>query len=176
MTRILLGVCGSSMAGSAGEISQVIEDCGATVTAIVMTPSAEDFCCVGQLRQRNVVHTDDQWTGKPMHIELADAVDGILVAPATINSLAKIAYGQTDNLLLATLLSHSGPTVLLPAANIRMWRRPSVRRNVEVLRRDGFEVPEPLPLASESGGEIGDAVGFGPEYVRNAVSWIQLSH
>ena len=77
------------------------------------------------------------------HIELAEKADLLCVAPASADFLAKTACGLADDLLSTLLLSFEGPIVFAPAMNTAMWEKPSVQRNIETLRRDGYHIIDP---------------------------------
>jgi phosphopantothenoylcysteine decarboxylase/phosphopantothenate--cysteine ligase len=77
------------------------------------------------------------------HIELAEKAELLCVAPATANILAKAAVGMADDLLSTLMLSFAGPILLAPAMNEQMWARPSVVRNLETLKADGFHIVGP---------------------------------
>ena len=77
------------------------------------------------------------------HIEAAQQAELLCVAPATANILAKAAWGLADDLLSTVLLAFSGPVVMAPAMNDRMWEKPSVQRNVAQLRQDGVHLVDP---------------------------------
>ncbi|MDO4664752.1 MAG: bifunctional phosphopantothenoylcysteine decarboxylase/phosphopantothenate--cysteine ligase CoaBC [Actinomycetaceae bacterium] len=85
------------------------------------------------------------------HIELARDLDLFVVAPATANTLAKFACGIADNLLTATFLSATCPTVLVPAMHTQMWNKPVTVRNVDTLRKWGITVVEPATGELSSG-------------------------
>lgn len=78
------------------------------------------------------------------HIELGRQADLILVYPATVNILGKVANGITDELISALILASSAPVVFAPVANDAMWRHPAVLRNIERLREDGYLVLPPV--------------------------------
>jgi phosphopantothenoylcysteine synthetase/decarboxylase len=79
------------------------------------------------------------------HIELARAADLVLVYPATVNIIGKVANGIADELIAALILAAPGPVIFVPITNTTMWERPAVRRNVERLQADGFTVLPPMP-------------------------------
>jgi phosphopantothenoylcysteine decarboxylase/phosphopantothenate--cysteine ligase len=95
------------------------------------------------------------------HVELGDWAQLMLVAPATADTLARIAQGRADDLVAATVLAARCPTVLAPAMNDAMWARPAVAENVETLRRHGHLVVEPASGRLASGhagaGRLPDA-------------------
>jgi phosphopantothenoylcysteine synthetase/decarboxylase len=78
------------------------------------------------------------------HIELGRGVDLVLVYPATVNIVGKVANGIADELISALVLATEAPVMFVPIANDAMWRQPAVRRNLETLRSDGYIVVEPL--------------------------------
>lgn len=79
------------------------------------------------------------------HIELGRNVDLVLVYPATVNIVGKVANGIADELIAALILATSAPVLFVPVANAEMWEHPAVSRNLERLREDGHLVMPPLP-------------------------------
>jgi len=155
--RLVIGVTGGIAAyKTAGLVSRLVQ-AGASV-AVVMTESATRL--VGpktfEALTGRPVRTDLWGPGAHPHIELADQAELLCVAPATANLLAKAACGLADDLLSTLLLSFSGPIVVAPAMNSRMWEKPAVRRNVEQLRADGVLLVDP-----EEGYLSCGAVGMG---------------
>lgn len=144
--RLVIGVSGGIAAfKSAALVSQLVQG-GAEVT-VVMTATARQF--VGE-------PTFAALTGRPVvtelfdpryplgaHIELAQAADLLCVAPCSANTLCKFAHGAADDLLSTLYLCFSGPVVVAPAMNDRMWNQPSVQRNVTQLRADGVNFVDP---------------------------------
>jgi phosphopantothenoylcysteine decarboxylase/phosphopantothenate--cysteine ligase len=111
-----------------------------------MTPSATRF--VGAATFRGVSGQPvelDLWSGAhpEPHVELGDWAQLVLLAPATANTLARVAHGQADDLVTATVLASRCPVVIAPAMNDAMWDKPAVRENVETLRSHGCTVVEP---------------------------------
>ena len=80
------------------------------------------------------------------HIELGRDADLILVYPATVNIMAKVAQGITDELIPALIIAASAPVFFVPVTNPAMWAHPAVQRNVRTLRDDGYVVLPPLPV------------------------------
>lgn len=80
------------------------------------------------------------------HIELARSADVVLVFPATVNIIGKVAQGIADELISAIVFATTAPVFFVPVTNPTMWAHPSVQRNVETLRRDGYAVLPPLPV------------------------------
>lgn len=79
------------------------------------------------------------------HIELAREADLVIVYPATVNIVGKVANGIADELIAALILATDKPVIFVPIANPMMWQHPAARRNLETLRGDGYVVLEPLP-------------------------------
>ncbi|MBN1587921.1 MAG: phosphopantothenoylcysteine decarboxylase [Pirellulales bacterium] len=142
--ELLIGVTGGIAAYKTASLVSRLVQAGAGVS-VVMTRSATQL--VGP-------KTFEALTGRPVavemfgpgphpHIDLADRAELLCVAPATANILAKAACGLGDDLLSTTLLAFSGPVVMAPAMNDRMWEKPSVQRNVAQLRDDGAVLVDP---------------------------------
>jgi phosphopantothenoylcysteine decarboxylase/phosphopantothenate--cysteine ligase len=79
------------------------------------------------------------------HIELGRNVDLVLVYPATVNVVGKVANGIADQLIPALILATPAPVIFVPVANALMWGHPAARRNIKTLREDGYIVLPPLP-------------------------------
>ena len=79
------------------------------------------------------------------HIELGRDVDLVLVYPATVNIVGKVANGIADELIAALVLATRAPVLFVPVSNPAMWEQPAVKRNLEQLRADGYTVVAPLP-------------------------------
>ncbi|NJL84712.1 MAG: bifunctional phosphopantothenoylcysteine decarboxylase/phosphopantothenate--cysteine ligase CoaBC [Leptolyngbyaceae cyanobacterium SM1_1_3] len=132
--RILLGVGGGIAAYKICEVASALTKQGILVRA-VLTEAAQRFVAPLTFATlcRHPAYTDsDFWQanqGRPLHIELAEWADVILVAPLTANTLAKLTYGLADNLLTNTLLASTCPVLLAPAMNTDMWQQTAVQRN-----------------------------------------------
>lgn len=148
MTReIVVGITGGIAAyKTAALVSGLVKkDIGVSV---VMTRAAQKFvgaATFAALTGRPVathVFADDAY---PLgaHIELARRGELLCIAPASADLLAKAAHGMADDLLTTLLLSFTGPILAAPAMNCAMWEKPSVQRNVETLRGDGWRLAEP---------------------------------
>ncbi len=139
--RILIGICGGI---AAYKICQVISEAfqaGAEVRAI-LTETAQQFITpltVATL-SRHPAYTDvDFWQAsysRPLHIDLAEWAEIMLIAPLSANTLAKLTYGLADNLLTNTVLASDCPILLAPAMNTQMWEQASVQRNWQQLLQD----------------------------------------
>ena len=151
--NILLGISGSIAAYKAAELASLLVKRGATVTA-VMTRDAQEFITpltLQVLTRRPVVTGlyDEKESWRPGHIQLADEADLILLAPATANTLAKLAHGMADDVLGAIALATKAPFLHAPAMNGKMWLHPATQTNVATLKNWGhhFIGPEDGMLA-----------------------------
>ncbi|HRW76492.1 MAG TPA: bifunctional phosphopantothenoylcysteine decarboxylase/phosphopantothenate--cysteine ligase CoaBC [Saprospiraceae bacterium] len=141
-TRILLGITGSIAAYKAAFLTRLLVRAGAEVR-VVMTPSAARFISpltLSTLSQHPVmteIMDEGQWNN---HVEMGLWADRIVVAPATANTLAAMANGLCDNLLLAILLSARCDVLVAPAMDLDMWAHPATRRNMDTLLRDGVKL------------------------------------
>jgi len=171
MARILLGVTGGIAAYRALELARLATKAGHAVR-VVMTPAAQRF--VGAASFEGIVGAPvlvSEWDRDPMrggwpgedapqhdpigHLALAEGCDVFLVAPASANTVAKLAAGVADSMLTTSFLACDAPRVVAPAMNDRMYRDGATQRNIELLRGRGVDVIEPDegPLASR--GEHG---------------------
>lgn len=146
--HIVIGVCGSIAAFKIAVLHKFLRD-HAEVT-VAMTPSATQF--VGPQTflalTGNPVITSlfEPSHNKPKHIDLADELDLLLIAPATANILAKAAHGIGDepvSTLILSSLPGEKPIVFAPAMNTRMWQNPATVENVKTLRARGYHLIDP---------------------------------
>ena len=151
--RILIGVTGGIAAYKVPELVRGLRRAGHR-TRCVSTPEAVSFVTplVLQTLTGEPVRTallDPAEEGAIDHISLADWADLYVVAPATANTLAKLAHGLADDLVSAVGLATQAPLLVAPAMNVNMWRHPATQQNVEVLRERGvrFVGPEAGELA-----------------------------
>jgi phosphopantothenoylcysteine synthetase/decarboxylase len=156
---VVLGVCGSSAATIAAELVDALLADFTDEVRVVVTEHARPFVP----RLRVPVFRDKHWRG-PVHVTLTEGADLFVVAPATAHTLGKLAHGLADNLLTSAVLATDVPVLAFPAMNMRMWRKPSVRRNVATLREDGIAVVEPDLATAASSDRHGDAVGFDTDF------------
>lgn len=115
---------------------------------VMMTPSAMEFVTPlsFQAMSRNDVYFDtfdEKDSHVIAHIDLADWADLVLVAPATANTIAKLANGIADNMVATTLLATTADVWIAPAMNVHMYDHPAVKRNIEQLSKDGYSFIEP---------------------------------
>ena len=147
--KIILGLTGGIAAYKCAELVRLLVKAGAEVR-VVMTPAAPQFVTPQTLSvlSKNEVLLDffdanHNWNN---HVKLGEWADLLLIAPLTANSLAKMATGACDNLLLACYLSARCTTVVAPAMDLDMYQHPSVRSNLDYLQARGN-----LIIPAESG-------------------------
>ena len=143
--KIILGVTGSIAAHKAADLASLLTKARCDVR-VVMTADAQRFITPLPFKTltRNPVVTDlyDEDEGwKPMHIELADAADLLLLAPATANLIAKLAHGLADDALscIALALNPQAKILIAPAMNGKMWQHAATQANVKLLKNRGAE-------------------------------------
>lgn len=152
--RVLVGVTGSIAAYKAIELVRSLTQAGHTVQ-VALTESAQRFVTpltFQALTQRAVL--TDLWSlqGHEIeHVERAHDVDVVVVAPASANTLARLAHGLADDVLSAIVLSTRAPLVLAPAMESGMWLNAATQHNVATLRARGASVVEPESGALASG-------------------------
>jgi len=166
--NVLLGVTAGIAAYKTAYLVRLFIKAGANVQ-VVMTPAAKDFVTPLTLStlSKNPVHStfvdtesdNDQWNN---HVELALWADLMLVAPATANTMAKMASGTCDNLLMATYLSAKAKVYFAPAMDLDMYQHKTTKENIEKLQEFGnvFIPPTTGELAS---GLIGEGRMAEPE-------------
>ena len=155
--KILLGITGSIAAYKSIYLVRLLIKAGAEVKVII-TPSAKDFVSSLTLStlSRNSVLVDlfdeKSWAN---HVMLGRWADVMIIAPLSCNTLAKMANGQCDNLLLAAYLSATCPVVVAPAMDEDMWRHPATKENIKKLESFGNKIihVESGDLASGLHGE-----------------------
>lgn len=141
--KIILGVTGSIAAHKAADLASLLTKAKCDVR-VVMTADAQRFITALPFKTltRHPVVTDlyDEDEGwKPTHIELADAADLLLIAPATANIIAKMAHGIADDALscIALALNPAAKILIAPAMNGKMWLHAATQENVKTLKRRG---------------------------------------
>lgn len=145
--KIILGVTGSIAAYKSAVLTRLLVKSGAEVK-VIMTASAHDFITPLTLStlSRNPVLTQfvkdasGQWNN---HVDLGLWADAIVIAPASANTIAKMAHGQCDNLLLAVYLSARCPVFLAPAMDLDMLQHPATRTNLATLVEYGNHIIDP---------------------------------
>jgi len=164
--KILLGVTGSIAAYKSLLLVRLLIREGATVR-VIQTPASRDFVTPLSLStlSRNPVLSDlfaaDTWAN---HVELGRWADLLIIAPLSCNTLAKMATGLCDNLLVATYLSATCPVVVAPAMDEDMWNHPSTRSNLQKLESYGNRVI-PVEQGELASGLFGDGRMAEPETI-----------
>ena len=144
--KILLGVSGSIAAYKAAHLTRLLVKSEAEVK-VIMTPAGHDFITPLTLAtlSKNPVYTEfvkdntGQWNN---HVELGLWADILIIAPASANTISKMAHGQCDNLLLATYLSARCATWVAPAMDLDMYAHPATRENINRLGEFGNTIIE----------------------------------
>jgi len=140
--KILLGVCGSIAAYKAALIVRLLIKQGCEVK-VILTEDAKDFITPLTLStlSKNDVYSAfvaDEESGRwSNHVDLGLWADAFVIAPATANSISKLASGRADNLLIATYLSARCPVFIAPAMDLDMWAHSSTQRNIGLLQEYG---------------------------------------
>ncbi len=139
---IVLGVTGGIAAYKAADLASKLTQDGATVD-VVMTKAATEFInplTFRSLTNRPVVTNVFELASEFSieHVTLAEAADLVVIAPATANTIAKIAAGIADDMLTCTVLATEAPVVVAPAMNVNMWQNPVTGENVAKLQARGF--------------------------------------
>jgi len=185
VARILLGVSGGIAAYKAVELVRLATDTGHAVR-VIQTPASLRF--VGRTTFEGVtgapVLVDEfdpdpargAFPGEPApthdpiaHLELVRRCDALCVAPASANTIAKLAHGLADNLLTSAALASAAPLVVAPAMNNRMYEHPATRDNLERLRARGATIVAPEGGRLASRGEWGVGRLAAPETILAAV-------
>jgi phosphopantothenoylcysteine decarboxylase / phosphopantothenate---cysteine ligase len=153
--HIILGVSGGIAAYKSALVVRLLKQRGAEVQ-VMMTPDATRFISpltLGTLSGRDVlieIFPDDSTGGWTRHVHLGEWADILVIAPATAQTIAKVAHGFCDSMLTATVLSARCPVMVCPAMDHEMYQNPATLANLEQLRAFGYEVmpPEEGELAS----------------------------
>ena len=143
---ILVGITGGIAAYKICTLIRMYKKAGANVR-VVVTPSALNFVTKLTLQtlSNNEVYVEnfEQEEYKPGHISLCDEADIFVIAPATANTISKIANGICDNLLLSTACAFKKPFLLAPAMNTGMWENEFVQENLAKLESKGYNILNP---------------------------------
>lgn len=145
--RILLGITGSIAAYKAAVLCRLLKTAGADVR-VVMTPLAKQFITpltMATLSKNPILveFFDPENGAWNSHVALGEWADCYLIAPATANTLAKMATGVADNLLLTTYLSARCPVVVAPAMDLDMYAHEATQQNLRTLAARGVRIVEP---------------------------------
>ncbi len=148
--KVGVGVCAGIASYKVADAVSTLAQAGAALT-VAMTPDAQRFVAplvFQSLAGRPVLVSawDSSDPADPQHIRSARALDIFLIAPCTMDMLAKLATGRADDivsLLAASIDRTTTPVLLAPSMNETMWRQPATQRNVATLRDDGFTMLDP---------------------------------
>ncbi len=150
--KVALGVSGGIAAYKAAELVRLLQDRGVRVQ-VIMTRAAQEFVrplTFAALSGEKVI-TDLFGGGAEEpnidsaveHIAVAQAIDALVVAPATADVIAKFAHGEANDFLTTLFLATTAPVVIAPAMNVNMWENAATQENVKTLRARGLRVVEP---------------------------------
>ncbi len=149
MTQITLAVTGSISAYKAADITSQLTKLGLEVK-VLMTPAARKFITplTLQVLSKNPVGLDVMIEEDPKrieHIDIGKETDIFLVAPASANTIAKLAMGLADNMVTSTALALPQGTkkLLAPAMNTKMLEHPATQRNIKLLQDYGYQIIQP---------------------------------
>lgn len=168
--KILLGISASIAAYKAAVLVRLLVKAGAEVK-VVMTPAAAGFITpltLSTLSKNPVLHTLEQDGSWANHVALGRWADIMLVAPLSCNTLAKMAHGLCDNLLMAVYLSATCPVVVAPAMDEDMWHHGSTQQNLHRLEGFGNHII-PVDNGELASGLFGDGRMAEPEAI---VDWL----
>lgn len=160
ITKVILAITGGIAAYKSALLARLLVKEGFEVR-VIMTQGAQQFITPLTLQALtgNEVHTellDTEAEAGMGHIELAKWADLVLIAPASANTLARLAMGMADDLLATVCLATSAPVMIAPAMNQQMWAHPAVQLNVQTLSDMGYEMIDP-----DSGVQACGDVGAG---------------
>ena len=164
--KILLGVSGSIAAYKAATIIRLLIKEGAQVK-VVMTAAACDFITpltLSTLSKQEVLVSINDHNSWNNHVMLGRWADVMLIAPASANTMAKMAQGLCDNLLQAVYLSATCPVVFAPAMDEDMWHHPATRHNIERLTIYGHR-QIPVENGELASGLFGEGRMAEPEHI-----------
>lgn len=170
--RIVLGVTGGVAAYKAAELARLFVKAGARVD-VVLTEAGAHF--VGAATFQAITgHAvwSDLWDARMpngmAHIDLSRGADAILIAPASADTIARLAQGRSDDLLITLCLARDCPLLVAPAMNRQMWENLATQRNVAQIRADGIQVLGPAS-GEQACGEIGAGRMLEPEELFDAL-------
>ncbi|HKR95992.1 MAG TPA: flavoprotein, partial [Candidatus Angelobacter sp.] len=150
--KVALGVTGGIAAYKAAELVRLLQDRGIRVQ-VVMTRAAQEFVrplTFAALSGEKVI-TDLFGAGAEEpnidsaveHIAVAQAIDALVIAPATADVIAKFAHGEANDFLTTLFLATTAPVVIAPAMNVNMWDNAATQTNIETLKARGVTIVEP---------------------------------
>ena len=145
--NIIVGITGGIAAYKTASLVRLFVKAGASVQ-VIMTPNAREFITpvtLSTLSGKPVISefftaNTGQWNS---HVDLGLWADAMVIAPATASTIAKMANGVADNMLVTTYLSAKAPVFVAPAMDLDMFKHPTTKRNLELLRSYGNHIIEP---------------------------------
>ena len=168
----MLGVTGGVAAYKAAELARLFVKAGARVD-VVLTEAGAHF--VGAATFQAITgHAvwSDLWDSRMpngmAHIDLSRGADAILIAPASADTIARLAQGRSDDLLTTLCLARDCPLLVAPAMNRQMWENRATHRNVAQVRADGIQVLGPAS-GEQACGEVGEGRMLEPEELFDAL-------
>ena len=158
MSNIVLAITGGIAAYKSAIFARLLVKAGFDVR-VIMTTGAQAFITPLTLQALtgNEVHVsllDEQAEAGMGHIELAKWADLIVIAPASANTLARLAMGMADDLLTTVCLATTAPVIIAPAMNQQMWAHPAVNLNVQTLRDMNYQIIQPAS-GEQACGDVG---------------------
>src|SRR5246127_3890129 len=140
--KVALGVCGGIAAYKACEVVRLLQDAGIRVQ-VVMTAAAQEFVrplTFAALSGEKVITGLWESGGQAPnldsaieHINVAQSIDALVVAPCTADTMAKFAHGQADDFLSTLYLATPAPVLIAPAMNVQMWGHPATQKKKETV-------------------------------------------
>lgn len=164
--KIVLAISGSIAAYKSAFLARLLIKSGASVR-VIMTQHATEFVSplTFSTLTHESVHTSisdgESWNS---HVDLGLWADLFLVAPATANTLAKMAHGISDNMVIASYLSAKCPSIIAPAMDLDMWKHPSTQENIALLKAHGDSIID-VEYGELASGLIGDGRMAEPESI-----------
>ncbi len=156
--RVMLGVTGSIAAYKAADLASKLTQQGAIVTTLLTTATLQfvtPLTFQSVTGQKSYIDSD-LWGGEGhiVHVQIGHNTDLMVIAPASANTIAKLAHGIADNLLTITALAANCPLVIVPAMDAGMFNHPATQENIRLLKERGAEIigPDEGHLASGLSG------------------------
>jgi len=158
MSNIVLAITGGIAAYKSAIFARLLVKAGFDVR-VIMTTGAQAFITPLTLQALtgNEVHVsllDEQAEAGMGHIELAKWAELVIIAPASANTLARLAMGMADDLLTTVCLATTAPVIIAPAMNQQMWAHPAVNLNVQTLRDMNYQIIQPAS-GEQACGDVG---------------------
>jgi len=173
--NIILGVTGSIAAYKAADIASKLTQQGALVNTVLTNPALEfvNPLTFQSVTGRKAYVDEDLWGGEGhvVHVQIGHSTDLLIIAPASANTIAKLAHGLADNLLTVTALAAACPILIAPAMDAGMYSHPSTQENVKILKNRGvhFIGPDEGHLAS---GLVGPGRMSEPTEINEFARWL----